>query len=130
MPNDVTATPCRHRHHEGSIILGSKILGKQIYTQTISVHQQMKNVNNNKQWSNRLIKFRMSRRLRKMCCGHARRCVSVCLSVHGRMPTLLHRPGCNLGEWQGIPPSCVLLGGLAIGAQVALLWQHNVNAKC
>jgi len=26
-------------------------------------------------------------------------CLSVCLSVHGRMPTLLHGPGCNLGEW-------------------------------
>ena len=26
-----------------------------------------------------------------------------------------------------MPPSCALLGGFAIGAQVALLWQHNVN---
>ena len=30
-------------------------------------------------------------------------CVCVCLpvsmSVRGRMPTLLHGPGCNLGEW-------------------------------
>jgi len=26
-------------------------------------------------------------------------CVSVCVSVRGRMPTLLHGPGCNLGEW-------------------------------
>jgi len=25
--------------------------------------------------------------------------VCVCLSVRGRMPTLLHGPGCNLGEW-------------------------------
>jgi len=25
------------------------------------------------------------------------------------------------------PPSCALLGGFAIGARVALLWQHNVN---
>ena len=24
-------------------------------------------------------------------------------------------------------PSCALLGGFAIGARVALLWQHNVN---
>jgi len=23
----------------------------------------------------------------------------VCVSVRGRMPTLLHGPGCNLGEW-------------------------------
>jgi len=26
-------------------------------------------------------------------------CVSVCLSVRGRMPTVLHGPGCNLGQW-------------------------------
>jgi len=43
------------------------------------------------------ITFRVSRRPREMCCGHARLCV--CLSVRGRMPTLLHGPGCNLGEW-------------------------------
>jgi len=30
----------------------------------------------------------------------------------------------------GMPPSCAPLGGFAIGAGVALLWQHNVNAKC
>jgi len=27
-------------------------------------------------------------------------------------------------------PSCALLGGLLIGARVALLWQHSANAKC
>jgi len=43
------------------------------------------------------ITFHASRRRRKMYCGHARLCV--CLSVHGRMPTLLHRSGCNLAEW-------------------------------
>jgi len=49
--------------------------------------------------------------------------LSVCLSVsvRGRMPALLHGPGCNLGEWQGMPLSCALLGGFAIGARVALL---------
>jgi len=26
-------------------------------------------------------------------------CQSVCVSVRGRMPTLLHGPECNLGEW-------------------------------
>jgi len=26
-----------------------------------------------------------------------------------------------------MPPNCALLGGFAIGARVALLWQHNVN---
>jgi len=56
-------------------------------------------------------------------------CVSVCLSaVRGRMPTLLHGPGCNLGEWSGMPPSCALLGRFAIDARVALLWQHYRNA--
>ena len=29
-----------------------------------------------------------------------------------------------------MPHSCALLGGFAIGARVALLWQHNANAKC
>ena len=43
------------------------------------------------------VTFRVSRRRREMYCGHARLCV--CLSVRGRMPTLLHGPGCNLGEW-------------------------------
>jgi len=28
-----------------------------------------------------------------------------------------------------MPPGCALLGGFAIGARVALLWQHNANAK-
>jgi len=31
-----------------------------------------------------------------MCIGHGRLCV--CLSVRGRIPTLLHGPGCNLGN--------------------------------
>jgi len=26
-----------------------------------------------------------------------------------------------------MPPSCAILGGFAIGARVALLWQHNAN---
>jgi len=29
-----------------------------------------------------------------------------------------------------MPPSCALLGAFAIGARVALLWQHGANAKC
>jgi len=43
------------------------------------------------------------------------------------MPTLLHGPGCNLAEWEGMPLSCALLGRFAIGARVALLWQHYGN---
>jgi len=51
------------------------------------------------------VTFCVSRRRRKMYCGHARPCVSlsvclcVCLSVRGRTPTLLHGPGCNLEAW-------------------------------
>jgi len=30
-------------------------------------------------------------------------CVSVCMSVRGRMPTLLHGPGCNLRSGRGCP---------------------------
>ena len=37
-------------------------------------------------------------------------CLSVCLYVCPRPhPTLLHGPGCNFGEWQGMPPSCVVV---------------------
>jgi len=56
-------------------------------------------------------------------------CLSVCLSVRGLMPTLLHGPGCNLGGVVGMPPSCALLGGFAIRAQVTLLWQNNAKAN-
>ena len=52
----------------------------------------------------------------------------VCVSVRVHMPTLFHGPGCNLGGMVGdAPNSCALLGGFAIGARVALLWQHNAN---
>jgi len=48
-----------------------------------------------------LVTFCVSRRQRKMYCGHARLCVClcVCLSVRGRTSTLLHGTGCNLGTW-------------------------------
>jgi len=55
------------------------------------------------------------------CIVVTRVCVSVCVSVRGRMSTLLHRPGCNMGNVYGVPPSCELLGGFAVGARVALL---------
>jgi len=44
-----------------------------------------------------LVTFRVGRRRREMYCGHARLCVCVCLSVRGRMPTLL--PDVTWGEW-------------------------------
>jgi len=42
--------------------------------------------------------------------------IGLCLSVPCRIPTLLHGLGCNFGEWYGVPSSCALLGGFAIGA--------------
>jgi len=59
----------------------------------------------------------------------SRTSVWVCVSVCGRMPTLLHGPGCNLGMVE-VPHHCALLGGFAVGAWVALLWQHSSNVKC
>jgi len=58
-----------------------------------------------------------------MYIGHDRLSVrlSVCASVPLRISTLLHGPGCNLEEWYGVPSSCALLGGFAIGARVSLL---------
>jgi len=56
------------------------------------------------------VTFCVSRRRRKIYCGHARLCVcvcvfvclsvylSVCLSAAVR-PTQLQEPGCNLGAW-------------------------------
>jgi len=49
-----------------------------------------------------LVTFCVSRRRRKMYCGHWRRCV--CLSVRGRTPTLLQQgPRCNLGMVEVAP---------------------------
>ena len=70
-----------------------------------------------------LFTFCVSRRRCKMYCGDARLCV--CLSVRRRTPTLLHESGVPDVTW--LPPSCALLGGFAIGARVALLWQHKAN---
>jgi len=70
-----------------------------------------------------------------MYIGHGRLYVgvSVCASVGpspvATFPLLLHGPGCNLEEWQGVPSSCALLGGLAIGARVSLLRQHSAERE-
>ena len=45
-------------------------------------------------WLFSFITFRTSRRWCEVYIGHA--CLCVCLSVRDYMPTLLHRPGCNL----------------------------------
>jgi len=79
-----------------------------------------------------VITFRVSRRRCEMYCGHARLslsvCVSVCLSA-AACPRYCTDPDVTWESGRDAP-SCVLLGGFAIGAWVALLWQHNANAKC
>jgi len=54
-----------------------------------------------------IVTFHVRRSRGEMYIGHGRLCVcvcvcvclSVCLSVPRRIPTLLHRPRCNLVEW-------------------------------
>ena len=45
--------------------------------------------------------FRLRRSRGEMYTSHARLCVCMCVCVSDprRIPTLLHGPGCNLGEW-------------------------------
>jgi len=62
-----------------------------------------------------------------MCCGHARLCV--CLSVRlsaAVRPHYCTDPDVTWQRGRGYPVYA-LLGGFAIGARVALLWQHNAN---
>ena len=47
----------------------------------------------------RIVTFRVSRRRREMYTGTGHARLSVCLSVSGRMPALVHGPECNLGKW-------------------------------
>jgi len=54
--------------------------------------------------------------------------VYVCLSA-AACPHYCTDPGVTWGSGRGCPANCALLGGFAIGARVALLWQHNANAK-
>jgi len=60
-----------------------------------------------------------------MYCGHARLCVCPRPHAHTIVRTRMY-----LGGVVGDTPSCALLGGFAIDARDALLWQHNANAKC
>jgi len=62
-----------------------------------------------------LIRLRVSRRRREMYCGHAR------LSVRGSMPTLLHGPGCNFGEW------CFFTGCSQWLVFISVLWHCWLN---
>jgi len=77
-----------------------------------------------------LVTFCVSRRRRKMYSGHARLCVCVCVSVCLSAAVLPHYctdPDVTWGRGIEAAPSCALLGGFAIIAPVALLWQHNAN---
>ena len=62
------------------------------------------------------------------CSGHGRLCVSVCLCICLSLTAFPHY--CMdpevIGEMVGVPSSCALLGGFAIGARVSLLWQHTL----
>jgi len=51
-------------------------------------------------------------------------CVCVCPRPYAHTIVQIRM---KLGEVMGMSPSCALLGGFAIGARVALLWQHNAN---
>jgi len=73
----------------------------------------------------RFITFHVSRRPREMYCGHARLFVFVCLST-AACPHYCTDRDVTWGVVRDAP-SCALLGGFAIGARVALLWQHYVN---
>ena len=74
-----------------------------------------------------LIAFRLRRSRGEMYIGQARLCICLCVCPR-RIPTLLHGPGCNLGNGRS-SPRCALLGGFAIGAHVSLLWQHGAERK-
>ena len=65
-----------------------------------------------------------------MYCGHACLCLcmSVCVSVRGRTPTLLHGPGCNLGRGRGCPLVAHYWADLQSGHGLrCYAWQHNAN---
>jgi len=63
--------------------------------------------------------FIVTRRRREMYIGHARLCVCVCLSL-AACPHYCTDPDVTCGM-VGVPCSCALLGGFAIGAWVSLL---------
>jgi len=74
-----------------------------------------------------LVTFCVSRRRRKMYCGHARLCVCVCLCLSAAVrPHYCTDPDVTWGVVEAAP-SCAQLGEFALGAWVALLWQHNAN---
>ena len=69
-----------------------------------------------------LVTFCMSRRRRKMCCGHA--CMCVCLSTAVR-PHYCMDPDVTWGHGRGCPLVEHYWADLQSGH--GLLWQHNAN---
>ena len=67
--------------------------------------------------------------LHEKCIVVTRVCVSVCVSVRGRMPTLLHGPECNLGSGSGCPlvvhywADLQSLHGMRCYGPMATLWK-------
>ena len=60
-------------------------------------HHQVRFISPAKTSSNNFVTFHVRRSQGKMYIDHGHRCV--CLSVPRHIPTLLHGPGRNLGEW-------------------------------
>jgi len=61
-----------------------------------------------------------------MYIGYGRLCV--CLSFVA-FPHYCTDLDVTCGKGRGVPSSCALLGGFAIGTRVSLLRQHNVKCK-
>ena len=75
------------------------------------------------------ITFRVRCSRGEMYIGHDRLCVceSVSLSL-AVFPHYCTGPDVTWGM-VGVPSSCALLGGFAIGARVSLLWQHSAERE-
>jgi len=69
----------------------------------------------------------------EMYIGHGRLCVcmSVCVSVYLSLAAFRYCTDSHV-TWGmvGVPSSCALLGGFAIGARVSLLWRTRNISEC
>ena len=69
-----------------------------------------------------IITFHVRRNRGEMYSGHGRLCLCVCVGLSlTAFPHYCTDPDVTWGNDRGIPSSCALLGGLAIGARVSLL---------